>query len=88
MSGIDVGQGINVGHGKFNKKNKCRALNKHRHQNVNSFLHPSKHCGHFFFILFIQNLPKSNEPRAFNMAEGTRKKTKINKRRVYVYSRL
>ena len=29
-SGIDVGQGIAVGSGKFVKKNKCRALNKHR----------------------------------------------------------
>ena len=29
-SGIDVGQGINVGPGKFVKKNKCRALNKRR----------------------------------------------------------
>ena len=29
-SGIDVGQGITVGHGKFVKKNKRRALNKHR----------------------------------------------------------
>ena len=29
-SGIDVGQGINVGPGKFVKKNKRRALNKHR----------------------------------------------------------
>ena len=28
-SGIDVGQGINVGPGKFDKKNKRRALNKH-----------------------------------------------------------
>ena len=27
---IDVEQGINVGTGKFVKKNKCRALNKHR----------------------------------------------------------
>ena len=27
-SRIDVGQGINIGHGKFNKKNKYRALNK------------------------------------------------------------
>ena len=26
-SGIDVGQGINLGLGKFGKKNKCRALN-------------------------------------------------------------
>ena len=29
-SGIDVGQGINVGPRKFAKKNKRRALNKHR----------------------------------------------------------
>ena len=29
-SGIDVEQGITVGHGKFVKKNKCRALNKRR----------------------------------------------------------
>jgi hypothetical protein len=29
-SGIDVGQGINVGPGKFAKKNKHRALNKRR----------------------------------------------------------
>ena len=29
-SGIDVRQGINVGHGKFVKKNKRRALNKRR----------------------------------------------------------
>ena len=29
-SGIDVGQGITVGPGKFVKKNKCRALNKLR----------------------------------------------------------
>ena len=29
-SGIDVGQGINVGYGKFDKKNKHRALNKRR----------------------------------------------------------
>jgi hypothetical protein len=29
-SGIDVGQGINGGSGKFYKKNKCRALNKRR----------------------------------------------------------
>ena len=29
-SGIDVGQGINVGPGKFIKKNKPRALNKRR----------------------------------------------------------
>ena len=29
-SGIDVGQGINVGPGKFVKKNKRRAVNKHR----------------------------------------------------------
>ena len=29
-SGIDVGQGINVGPGKFGKKNKHRALNKCR----------------------------------------------------------
>ena len=29
-SGIDLGQGINVVPGKFVKKNKCRALNKHR----------------------------------------------------------
>ena len=29
-SGIDVGQGINVRHGKFVKKNKRKALNKHR----------------------------------------------------------
>jgi hypothetical protein len=29
-SGIDVGQGINVGPGNFGKNNKCRALNKHR----------------------------------------------------------
>ena len=28
-SGIDVGQGINVGPGKFGKKNKRRALNTH-----------------------------------------------------------
>jgi hypothetical protein len=28
-SGIDVGQGINIGPGKFGKKNKCRALNTH-----------------------------------------------------------
>ena len=28
-SGIDVGQGINVGPGKLGKKNKCRALNTH-----------------------------------------------------------
>ena len=28
-SGIEVGQGINVGPGKFGKKNKCRALNTH-----------------------------------------------------------
>ena len=27
-SGIDVGQGINIGSGKFVKKNKRRALNK------------------------------------------------------------
>ena len=26
---IDVGQGISVGHGKFDKKNKRRALNTH-----------------------------------------------------------
>ena len=29
-SGIDVGQGISVGPGKFAKKNKRRALNKRR----------------------------------------------------------
>ena len=29
-SGIDVGQGITVGPGNFVKKNKGRALNKHR----------------------------------------------------------
>ena len=29
-SGIDVGHGINIGPGKFVKKNKCRALNKRR----------------------------------------------------------
>ena len=29
-SGIDVGQGINVGPGTFGKKNKRRAFNKHR----------------------------------------------------------
>ena len=29
VSGIDVGQGINVGPGKFGKKNKRRALNTH-----------------------------------------------------------
>ena len=29
-SGIDVGQGITIGPGKFVKKNKCRALNKRR----------------------------------------------------------
>ena len=28
-SGIDAGQGINVGPGKFGKKNKRRALNTH-----------------------------------------------------------
>ena len=28
-SGIDVGQGINIGPGKFGKKNKHRALNIH-----------------------------------------------------------
>ena len=28
-SGIDVGQGMNVGPGKFGKKNKRRALNTH-----------------------------------------------------------
>ena len=28
-SGIDVGQGINIGSGKFGKNNKCRALNTH-----------------------------------------------------------
>ena len=28
-SGIDVGQGINVGPGKFGKNNKRRPLNKH-----------------------------------------------------------
>ena len=41
-SGIDVGQGINVGHGKFDKKNKHRALNKRRHgkfgKNLSSFV--------------------------------------------------
>jgi hypothetical protein len=29
-SGVDVGQGINVGPGKFDKNNKCRPLNKRR----------------------------------------------------------
>ena len=29
-SRIDVGQGINIGLGRFAKKNKCRALNKRR----------------------------------------------------------
>ena len=29
-SKIDVGQGINIEPGNFDKKNKCRALNKHR----------------------------------------------------------
>ena len=29
-SGIDLGQGINVGPGNFVTKNKCRALNKPR----------------------------------------------------------
>ena len=28
-SGIDIGQGINIGSGKFSKKNKRRALNTH-----------------------------------------------------------
>ena len=30
QSGIDVGQGITIGPGKFVKMNKCRALNKRR----------------------------------------------------------
>ena len=30
-SGIDVGQGIRIGHEKFSKKNKHRALNKYLH---------------------------------------------------------
>jgi hypothetical protein len=29
-SGIDVGQGINIGPGKLDKNNKCMALNKYR----------------------------------------------------------
>ena len=41
--GIDVGQGISVGH----------SINI-GHQNFNSFLHQSRHCCHFFFLL--QNL--------------------------------
>ena len=33
-SGIDVGQGISVGPGKFGKNNKRRALNKRRAWNI------------------------------------------------------
>ena len=42
-SGLDVGQEINIGSGKFGKNNKRRVLSKRGHHNFNSFLHQSRH---------------------------------------------
>ena len=63
-------------------RNRSRAGNKRRACNFN--LHQSRHCGQFFF----QNFSKFNKRRAFNKDVGPGKKFTINKRRVYVYSKL
>ena len=50
-SGIDVGQGINVGHGKFDKMNKHRALNKRR-----AWKWINRRKLFFWFLIFFQAL--------------------------------
>jgi hypothetical protein len=45
-SGIDIAPGINVD---------PHSLLKSSHQNFNSFLHQSRHCGHFFSYFFSKN---------------------------------
>jgi hypothetical protein len=69
-SGIDVGQRINVGCGKFGKKNKRRALNKRKASESRRYCH----------FTFIQNFPNFDKRRAFNKAVGPGKKSKIDKR--------
>ena len=78
-SRIDVGQGINIGHGKFNKKNKYRALKFGK--NLRSFV--MKKQRKLFLPFLILNLINVGP---FNKAVGPGKKSKINKRRAYVYS--
>ena len=56
-SEIDVGQGINVGHGKFGKNDKNRALNKHMAWKIwQKFEVFWKKRKKIFFRFFILNL--------------------------------
>ena len=81
---IDLDQGINVGKGKFDKKNKHVALNKHRAwkiwQKIEVFI--MKKQKKIFFQFFILNLINVG---SLKKAVGPGEKSKINKRRAYVY---
>ena len=75
-SGVDVGQGINVGLQKFAKKNKVRALNKYRASEFWLFFASTISALQSFFIFFcLQIFPKFVKGRA--LAPG--KKSKIDK---------
>ena len=84
-SGIDIGQEINVGPGKFGKNNKRRALNNSRPwkiwQNfkisIESPRPPQKNNFRFFILNLINVGP-------FDKAVGHGKKFKINKCRTGV----
>ena len=75
--------GINIGHGKFDKKNKHRGLNNWKIWQKFEVLFIEKKTRKSFFRFFILNL--INE-RPFNKAVGPGKKIKNNKLRAYVYS--
>ena len=81
-SGIDVGQRITIGCGKFIKKNKHRALNKRR-----AWTKCANLCYKSTpYLQILEKIPKFYKCRAFNMVVGLGKKSKINKRRAYIYS--
>ena len=65
--GIDIGQGINVGPGNFEKKNKHKALNKRRTWRIWMSYYVEKKI----------KLSKVNKRRAFNKAIGPEKNQRL-----------
>ena len=70
--GIDIGQGINVGPGNFEKKNKHKALNKRRTWRIWMSYYVEKK-------IKLSNIhsSKSNKRRAFNKAIGPGKNQRL-----------
>ena len=75
-SGIDVGQRMNVGSGKFGKNDKRRAFSKRRARKIWPILTPKSICSLKPIFVFLSFNPKFNSFKVLNKIVGSGKSPK------------